>query len=533
MRAAIIILVILTSTGLMAKADQNIQFEKVDVINRRSELPAGWYQDGVIMLVYVRAYQDSNGDGNGDLNGLIQRLDYVRSLGIKGIWLTPITESADHDHGYAVKDYRKIESHYGSMEDFDRLLREAHKRGIGIIIDYVLNHSAKTHPLFIASMDSKSYYRNYYIWRNEKPGGWRVFGKDPWHPGQTGWYYYGAFGPSMPDFNLMNREVVGFHKDNIRFWLNKGVDGIRFDAVGVLVENGPEQWINQPEGQRLMGEMREVVNQYQNRYVVCEAASAPKLYADTTSCGSSFAFGLQGQIVDSIEKGIVRPGLVKYLKEMPMSRLATFLALHDIHSGKRLISVFSGDERKSRIAAATLFAFPGIPIHYYGEEIGMSLPESAPYPDAAERGPMSWTDNRQNAGFSTTNNIFRSLAVNSATHNAAVEEHDPNSLLNYWRSLIQLRNKEIALSRGEFIEVFCENDSIFVFIRKYVNEVVLVVLNYGRKEEMLTVNLSQYRNSSWKALFPVSRPVLTLDQQSRGTIRIGPLEASLFKLTKY
>ena len=259
-----------------------------------STLPAGWHQ-GAFMEIFVRSYKDSNGDGIGDLRGLIGQLDYLRDLGITGLWLMPVTQSQDRDHGYAVSDYRAIEAQYGSLADFDELLRQAHARGIGIVIDYVFNHSAAQNPLFVQSRSGASNaYRDWYLWTGLKPGGWSIYGNDPWR-GSTGNYYFAPFWDQMPDWNLRNASVVAYHHDNLRFWLNRGVDGFRFDAVGNLVENGASAWENQPENFALLRNVRNLMNGYTQRFLVCEGPSDPFGY--TAACGSAFAFNNTGNLI--------------------------------------------------------------------------------------------------------------------------------------------------------------------------------------------------------------------------------------------
>ena len=224
-----------------------------------SGLPVGW-QQGAFMQIFVRSYMDSDGDGIGDLRGLTAQLDYLRDLGVSGLWLMPVTRSQDRDHGYAVSDYRNIEAHYGSLADMDELLRQAHARGIGVIIDYVFNHSAAEHPLFVnARSANTNTYRDWYLWQGIKPTGWSIYGNDPWRGG-PGNYYFAPFWDQMPDFNLLNPRVTAWHHDTLRFWLNRGVDGFRFDAVGNLTENGASQWENQPQNFNLLRDVRQAMN---------------------------------------------------------------------------------------------------------------------------------------------------------------------------------------------------------------------------------------------------------------------------------
>ena len=196
-------------------------------------LPFDW-RYGAFMQIYVRGYKDSNGDGVGDLQGVIDNLDYLHDLGITGIWLMPITESEDRDHGYAVRNYRAIEPDYGTMSDLERLLAAAHRRGIGVVLDYVINHASAQHPLFLSAVASPhSPHRDFFVWASGAgPPGWEVFGRNPWHPAPpadadaadaANWSYFAPFWSGMPDFNLRSAAAVRFHRDNIRFWLNKQV----------------------------------------------------------------------------------------------------------------------------------------------------------------------------------------------------------------------------------------------------------------------------------------------------------------------
>jgi alpha-amylase len=196
-------------------------------------LPPDW-KYGAFMQIYVRGYKDSNGDGVGDLQGVIDGLDYLHDLGITGIWLMPITESEDRDHGYAVRNYRAIEPDYGVMADLERLLAAAHSRGIGVVLDYVINHASAQHPLFRSAASSpRSPHRDFFVWApGAGPPGWEIFGRNPWHPAPPAaaaasdagnWSYFAPFWSGMPDFNLRSAAAVRFHRDNIRFWLNKQV----------------------------------------------------------------------------------------------------------------------------------------------------------------------------------------------------------------------------------------------------------------------------------------------------------------------
>ncbi|QSI77748.1 alpha-amylase family glycosyl hydrolase [Niveibacterium microcysteis] len=465
-----------------------------------SGLAPDWYKKGVFTEILVRAYQDSNGDGIGDLKGLTSRLDYLKSVGITGIWLMPIFRSSDHDHGYAVENYREIEPDYGTLADFDNLIAEAHKRGIGIIVDYVMNHSSADHKLFDASMKVKSPYRDWYVWAQPHPEGWTTFSGDPWRE-MGDWYYYAAFDAGMPDFNLRKQEVVDFHMNNLRFWLNRGVDGFRFDAVGVLYENGSIAWDNQPENHVLMNKVRQLLDQYGKRYMVCEAPSDPVPFAGENSCGSAFAFGLQKHIVHSVKMGRVMPDLLYTLQTFPVARMGTILSNHDWFAGARPWRQFNGDVKSYKMAAATLLTLPGMPFIYYGEEIGLGLSDESYHDDQKIRGPMAWDANQPFGGFTNSDSAFRPLVQNWKTNNVAAEDANPTSLLNWYRALIGLRDNEPALSVGSFKPISAQDEQIFAFEREYEGTRMLVLLNYAYRDGKLDLPAG-FDASKWQTVFP-------------------------------
>lgn len=385
-------------------------------------LPSDW-KKGPFMEIYVRGYADSNGDGMGDIQGVISKLDYLQSLGIKGIWLMPITRSQDRNHGYAVTDYRSVEPDYGTVADVDALLAAAHSRGIGVILDYVMNHSAKQHPLFTQSSVAGSAVRDWYVWSGTKPTGWNIYGSDPWYSA-GGSYYFAGFWDQMPDWNLSNVTVTQWHMDNMRYWLNRGVDGFRFDAVGNLVENGPNAWEDQPQDITIMANVRDqIAMEYPNRYIVCEMPARPAAFV--SACGSAFAFGDQNNLVRLVnstgteftsarDQTLVSADPGRYVSGTP----ATFLSNHDGFAGNRIMTQVNGNVDKAKFLASLLLLRPGIPFVYYGEEVGM-MNGAGLTGDPALRNPMSWTGDVTNAGFTTAANPFRSFASNVASFNAA------------------------------------------------------------------------------------------------------------------
>jgi glycosidase len=450
-----------------------------------SALAPGW-QDGVFMEIFVRAYQDSDGDGIGDIKGLTQRLDYLKALGVTGLWLMPVNPSQDGDHGYAVKDYRAIAPEYGTLTDFDALLAKAHQLGIGIVIDYVINHSAAQHPAFINSRTARdNAYRNWYIWQDIAPTGWSIYGGNPWRSTSVGAYFAG-FWDQMPDFNLKNSSVVSWHHDNLRFWLNRGVDGFRFDAVGNLVENGASAWENQPENHVVMAGVLATLSTYANRFMVCEAPGIPQRFAQSDSCGRAFAFGYQTDLVlaarGNATDAVAR--IANYWTAAPEGMVG-FASNHDAFAGQRLFDQFSGDPARLRLAAATYLLQSRSPFIYYGEEVGMAGAANLSG-DPKLRTPMSWTADALGAGF-TTGTPFRAMSGNVSTANVSVQNADPASLLNFYRHVIALRNNLPSLQRGSYLAA-STNGNLMTFQRTLGAEKTLLVFNYGSTAGEITSN---------------------------------------------
>lgn len=466
---------------------------------------------GPFMQIHVRAYKDSNGDGQGDLNGLMAQLDYLQELGIKGLWLLPVTQSEDRDHGYVVKNYRAIENDYGHLADMVQLLDQAHQRGMGVIIDYVINHASSQHPLFVNAASAKrNPQRGYFVWQDAAPSGWSVWGRYPWHPSGNG-HYYAPFGSGMPDFNWKNDQVRAFHHDNLRFWLNLGVDGMRFDAVGNLVENGPAAWEGQAENHVILSQVRQVLGSYDKRFMVCEAPGAPQAFGATTSCGGAFAFDLKDHILGAARGDVAAIEAVsRYFRTAPAG-MATFLANHDRFAGERVWNQLAGDLAQYRLAAATYLLLPGTPFIYYGEEIGMANGTGLTG-DGALRTPMSWTG--QAAGF-TSGTPFRAMSANVATHNVQSQRGVDGSLHSFYKAMIGLRHRLPSLAQGDYHAAFAQN-TVMGFQRRLDAQRTLVLYNYGQAAQ--TVDVSELGAAShWVAEYP-SAPGFAAD--ALGTARL-------------
>ncbi len=502
-----------------------VDVSPVRQIPRPAPLPQGW-EHGAFMEVFVRSYQDSNGDGVGDLRGLTQRLGYLQALGIRGLWLMPVNASADHDHGYAVTDYRAIEPAYGTLADFDELVRQAHARGIGIVIDYVINHSSSRNPLFLQSASSPANpWRDWYVWEKVKPTGWNIFDIDPWNATPDG-AYFSQFGKDMPDFNLRNPAVVAYHVDSLRFWLNHGVDGFRIDAVGHLFENGPQGWSMQPENYPFLGWLRRELDVDHPHVMVCESPGDPIGFASQAACGSSFAFGHSDALVKAgrgDEKAI--RDVADYFVKAP-DTMATMVSNHDHFAGKRLWDAMGGDAARVRVAAAAYLLQPGTPYVYYGEELGMSA-AATDDPDGQLRGPMSWTP----AGGFSTGTPYRPASTNLAVNNAQAESADPASMLAFYTAMLHLRNAYPSIARGGYVAPRVDGLTMS-FQRVLEGEHTAVVINYGEAAGSATLT-GLPANARLQRLYPAtSDAIAAANADGTATLPAAPLSVQVLRVSR-
>ncbi len=503
-----------------------VDVSSVAAADQGSALPAGW-QHGAFMEVFVRSYQDSNGDGIGDLRGLTSRLDYLHDLGVRGLWLMPIDASEDHDHGYAVSDYRNVEADYGTLADFDELMKQAHARGIGIIVDYVMNHSSAQNALFVNSAAAASNpYRDWYVWQPADPGGWNIYGADPWHQAASGWYF-GSFWDQMPDWNLTNPAVVAYHHDNQRFWLNHGADGFRFDAVGNFVEHGPAGWSDQPEDYTLMHDVRSLLDGYAQRYLVCEATVDPQGFGNANACGGAFAFDLNESLIYAAQGDTAAiQAVAAYFKTAPPG-MATLLSSHDSYAGQRAADQLGSNVAKMELAAGTYLLLPGTPFIYYGEEVGMRGSDEL-VGDAALRTPMSWTSDPTNAGFSTVT-PYRGLSANSTTSNAAAEISDPNSVLSFYKAMLALRNGRPSLLAGTY-ESPVANGTVLTFQRASGTQRTLVVINYAAASANVDV-AALTAGATLTALYPADNSTATVGSDGVAHLALAAQQVRVYDVS--
>ncbi len=455
-----------------------------------------WARGAVFYEVFVRSFQDSDGDGKGDLRGLISRLDYLNDgkpetatdLGVDALWLMPVFESPSY-HGYDTTDYAKIASDYGTNTDFLKLLDEAHRRGIRVIVDLVVNHSGAGHPWFVsASSSPSSPYRDFYVWSPTDPGWKQPWGGNTgtWHP-SGGAYYYGVFWSGMPDLNWRTPALKEEVKKIASLWLDRGVDGFRLDATRYLVETGAGG------GQQDTPETHAALKEFAGhvRRVKPEAFVVGENWADTqviaTYYGSksvpggdelpaSFDFPLADQVLRALSQGNAAPVASKLdeaLRLYPKGAIdAPFLTNHD---QVRLATQLGKNAGRLRNAAAILLTLPGAPFLYYGEEVGIENGTTGG--DESKRTPMPW-DATPGGGF-TTGSPWFAFAPGRETANVAAQTGDPASLLSRYRSLIRARGDAPSLAKGDLtvLTPLSGTTPVLAFLRTTPTETVLVAHN--------------------------------------------------------
>ncbi len=455
------------------------------------------WNDRTFYQIFVRSFYDSDGDGIGDIQGIIEKLDYINDgddstsddLGITGIWLMPINESPSY-HGYDVTDYYSIESDYGTMDDFRQLLDEAEKRGIMIIMDLVLNHSSIQHPWFIASRAGDPQYEDYYVWQDVNPETVGPWGQQVWHNGGNGRFYYGLFWGGMPDLNFWNPEVNREINEIIRYWLEDiGVHGFRLDAIMYLKEEGNIllNSFSNHEWFQIFYEYYKGINPeaFTIGEVWTNSEEVAKYVGDEVD--TAFEFDLATAMLNAVRTTngsdlVARQEQVNAL--YPPGQYGRFLSNHD---QTRSATLLDGDPAAMRSAAALLLTGPGIPFIYYGEEIGVEGDK----PDEHLRRPMHWSPD---GGFSSVE-PWQGYAADLESRNVETMDRDPASLLNHYRALVNLRNSENALRRGDLAHVGVSSRRLYSFFRYTDDEALLVLHNLGSLREDYGLFLEE---SPWK-----------------------------------
>jgi maltose alpha-D-glucosyltransferase / alpha-amylase len=484
-----------------------------------------WYKDAIFYEVYVRGFFDSNGDGNGDLRGLIEKLPYLSDLGVTCLWLMPILASPLKDDGYDVADFREIHPTLGTSEDFEALTAAAHQRGIRIITDLVLNHTSDQHPWFKeARRDRSSPKRDYYVWSDttERYQGARIIFKDTEHSNWS-WdpvaqqHYWHRFYSHQPDLNYDNPAVHREILDAMAYWLDRGIDGFRVDAVPYLIERDGTNCENLPETHAFCREMRRFVDErYPGTLLLAEANQWPTdlmaYFGANDEFNMAFNFPLMPRMFMAIRREQSWP-IIEIMDQMPAipaaCQWALFLRNHDeltlemvtdeerdymyreyardprmrLNLGirRRLAPLIDYDRRQTELLYGLLLSLPGSPVLYYGDEIGMG--DNIYLGDRnGVRTPMQWSGDR-NAGFSRADpsQLYQPVLLDPICHyqsnNVESQLRSPTSLLQWLRRLIRVRKRHPAFGRGTLKFVPCENRRVVAYLREYEDQTLLVVNN--------------------------------------------------------
>ena len=532
-----------------------------------------WWQGAVFYELYPRSFADSNHDGIGDLNGVTSKLNYLKDLGVDAIWITPCFRSPQVDFGYDISDYEDIDPMYGSLQDFDRLLAEANKLGIRILLDFVANHTSDQHKWFQDSKSSRaSAHRDWYIWRDGRgpgrpPNNWvSTFGLSAWtFDATTQQYYYHYFYPEQPDLNWRNPAVEAAMLEVTRFWYKRGVAGFRLDAVDSLFEDphltdnpfaagtdtfgrpNMDEKYNQklPEVHGVLRGLRKVADEY-NAVLVGETYTSSidelKHYYGDHSSELQLPMDMMFATVDHLSPAEFRKQIASVNSSggWPVFLIGN----HDMPRSYNRYGDGFHDDAIAKLMAALYLTLRGSPILYYGEEIGMQNNDPKSKEDVrdpqgkigwptekgrdGERTPMQWSAG-VNGGFSKAQ-PWLPVPPSAITHNVATESADPASILNFYKRLLDFRHHEKALIEGEYIPLDENNPNVLSFLRRFRNEAVLVVLNMSATAQKVTLDLAP------QGLAASSDAILLTDgsgaTRSQGKeISVEPFTAYIEKLT--
>jgi len=544
-----------------------------------------WYKDAIIYQIYPRSFKDSNGDGIGDIRGIIEKLDYLKDLGINCVWLSPVYESPMDDNGYDISDYKKIYETFGTMEDFDLMLEEMHKRGIRLIMDLVANHTSDEHPWFIESKKSiDNPYRDYYIWRKKKNNWSGFFGEKAWeYDESTDSYYLHLFGKKQPDLNWENELVRKEFKDIIKFWLDKGVDGFRCDVINLISKDqrfknghnplilvGKKYFINGPRLHEYLNELnKDVLSNYDVMTVgetVFTTIEDIKLLTSEDRNELSMVFNFDHTSVDNFlgVKWLIRKFSLKRFKKIldkyqyGLANVGWNSLFYENHDQRRSVGRFNTDDDKYRVESAkllatTMYFLKGTPFIYQGQEIGMtnmqvnslddyidietinvrktmkSLPLSKKYIEKSikngsrdnARVPMHWDDSIY-AGFSTSTPWLK-VNENKSFINVKQSESDPSSILNYYKKLIKVYKEYSDIVRdGIYKDLLPKHKYIYTYERRLNNNILLVISNFSNKEREINI-LDNYKDYNKKVL---------LNNYDNESNVLKPYQSVLYLLTK-
>ncbi|MBI1209406.1 MAG: maltose alpha-D-glucosyltransferase [Azospirillum sp.] len=509
-----------------------------------TDLDPQWYRDAIIYEVHVKSFFDSNSDGIGDFPGLLQKLDYLRDLGVTAVWLLPFYPSPLRDDGYDISDYRSIHPSYGTMRDFRAFVKAAHALGIRVITELVINHTSDQHPWFQrarkAAKGSKA--RNFYVWSDDD-GKWpetRIIFTDTessnwtWDP-VAEQYYWHRFFSHQPDLNFDNPRVVEAVVEVMRFWLDLGVDGLRLDAIPYLLERDGTNNENLPETHAVLRKLRAALDaSHPNAFFLAEANQWPEdtahYFGSGDECHMCFHFPLMPRMYMAMAQEDRYPitDIIRQTPDVPDGcQWAIFLRNHDeltlemvtdrerdnlwqffaadkrarINLGirRRLAPLMDNDQRKIKLLNSLLFSMPGTPIVYYGDEIGMG--DNIYLGDRnGVRTPMQWSADR-NGGFSRADyaQLYLPVIANPQYGYQAISVEaqgvSASSPLNWLRQIIAVRKRHQAFGRGSFTLLYPGNRKVLAYIREYQGERILCVANLARSAQAVELDLHQFKGA--------------------------------------
>ena len=537
-----------------------------------------WYKDAIIYELHVRAFYDSNADGIGDFQGLTEKLAYLQDLGVTAIWLLPFYPSPLKDDGYDIADYTNVHPSYGTLQDFKTFLRDAHRRGIRVITELVINHTSDQHAWFQRARRAKpgSTFRDYYVWNDsaEKYKDARIIFKD-FETSNWTWdsianaYYWHRFYHHQPDLNFENPDVSRNISHVMNFWLNMGVDGLRLDAVPYLYEQEGTNCENLSRTHEYLRKLRvEIDGRFRNRMLLAEANQWPEdavaYFGAGDECHMAFHFPVMPRMFMSLRMEDRFP-IVDILAQTPHipenSQWALFLRNHDeltlemvtdeerdymyrayahdpqmrINLGirRRLAALLGKDWNRIELMNALLFSLPGTPVLYYGDEIGMG--DNIYLGDRnGVRTPMQWSADR-NAGFSRSSphRLYLPIVSDPEFHyeafNVEAQQNNPHSILWWTKRLIAMRKRYKAFGRGTLEFLYPENHRVLAFIRRHQDEVILVVANLSRFPQHAGLDLSAFKGSAPLELF--GRTEFPMITEGPYTLTMGPHSFYWFSLT--
>ena len=544
-----------------------------------------WWQHAVFYEIYPRSFADSNNNGVGDLNGIASKLDYLKSLGVDAIWITPCFPSPQVDFGYDVADYENIDPMYGTLGDYDHLQQEANKRGIHIILDFVMNHTSDQHGWFKESRSSRDNpKRNWYIWRDGKgpsqpPNNWvALFGGPAWQfDATTNQYYYHFFYPQQPDLNWRNPDVEKAMFDVTRWWYKRGVAGFRLDAVDTLFEDpqlhdnpmlpGKNVYGDPNEERKYNDKLPEVHGVLQRLRKVADENNAVLIGETWTSdvaelktyygpqnnelqMPMDFMFTFANCPPDQ-RSSCPAPSAPAFRKQIAAVEASGgwpvyVISNHDIVRSYLRYGDGVHNDAIAKMMAGLYLTLRGTPIMYYGEEIGMTNNDPTRKKDVkdpigklgwpkekgrdGERTPMQWNDST-NAGFSTTK-PWLPVPASYHTHNVATELKDQSSILNFYKQVLALRHQDPALLDGDYIALNDNDPNVLSYLRRYKNEAVVVIVNMSGSQQNASFDLGPQGFSAKQATTLLTTFSSHPGQISLSAVQLEPFGVYIGKVEK-